>query len=643
MVLLASMVFSSCNSFFDAIPGEQYDLPSTFSNRQKTMDFLNNVYSFVPRETQERFPNGNLGGIWTGGSIEGNITWSWHISNAWTAGSVYPSTSWINYWFIEFYKGIDKASTFIAYVDNCHEASENERKVWKAEARALRAYYYFLLFRSYGPTVILGEAPIPLDTPLEKLLKERNSVDEVIDWITSEFDKAAADLPTKQAETNLGRFDKGSCKAFKAKALLYAASPLFNNNPMYAEIKNKDGKQLFPQDASKVQEKWVKARDAYKEFFNEFVPTHYTLYTVKNDKGQVDFFESFRSITSGLIYNDPNNKEQIFVRIEDNSTHFYEISPYHKHIDEASLKGGLGFGTTQEMVDLFFTDKGLRIVDDPDYVEYEGIPASEHYGLKSDYNNPRNPSYTFAKKNSNKTLKQWINREPRFYASITFNGSTWVNQRSNYGKITTELTYNGNSGIAAATHDAPAEGYGIRKMAPMNRNNGKHAINLLRLSDMYLGYAETLSATGAFEEAMKYVNAVRARAGIPGYGNDGGKDSNGFDYISYPANRKEVDNRIHRERLVELAYEWNHFFDVRRWLVADMPIGDDWIYPSYHRGGEGGAIHGMNARADAPGFFEKVVSETRTFSPKHYLFPIPDQDIRRNPDKMVQNYGWDAN
>ena len=39
---------SSCNDFFDAIPGEQYDLEDTFTNRSKTEQFLNNVYNYVP-------------------------------------------------------------------------------------------------------------------------------------------------------------------------------------------------------------------------------------------------------------------------------------------------------------------------------------------------------------------------------------------------------------------------------------------------------------------------------------------------------------------------------------------------------------------------------------------------------------------
>jgi hypothetical protein len=638
-ILLIALGFTSCNDFFDAVPGEQYDLAGTFANKSRTEQYLNNVYSYVPGETYERFFNQAHAGIWTGGSIEANITWSWHQTNEWTSGMTYASSSWINFWFIEYYKAIAKASTFIAYVDKCAEANENERKVWKAQARALRAYYYFLLFRAYGPTVLLGEDPLPLDTPLEELLKERNSVDECINFITSEFDLAAADLPTRYNGANLGRFDKGACKAFKAKALLYAASPLFNCNPDYANVKNRDGKQLFPQDNSQEQAKWEKARAAYKEFFDTFVPGTYSLFEVRNGAA-IDFYESCRQVTSGLNYSDAN-KEVIFLRLLDTGLHTYEITPYHGHVDNGEVKGGLGFGTTQEMVDMFFTDKGLRIVDDPDYTEYTGVPPASLYGAAADYNNPQDQNVTFFKANSNQTLKQWANREARFYVNITFNGSTWVNDATNFGKITTELTVNGNSGYNRAGHDAPFEGYGVRKMAPKNGVGGssQHAANLLRLADMYLGYAEVLSACGDFATAMTYVNLVRARAGVPGYGNGGGTDANGLAYIAYPSNRSDVDKRIRRERLIELAYEWNHYFDVRRWKVADMAIGDDWIYPAYHRGGEGGEIHGMNSRADAPNFFEKVVTETRVFEKKHYLFPIPDADIRRNTN-MVQNYGW---
>ena len=67
---------ASCNDFFPSIPGTQYDLDDTFSDRNKTEEFLNNIYSYVPDETCERWPTYYAGGIWTGGSIECDITWS---------------------------------------------------------------------------------------------------------------------------------------------------------------------------------------------------------------------------------------------------------------------------------------------------------------------------------------------------------------------------------------------------------------------------------------------------------------------------------------------------------------------------------------------------------------------------------------
>lgn len=168
---------SSCNDFFDAIPGEQYDLEDTFTNRSKTEQFLNNVYNYVPDETLERSARNTMSGIWTTGSLECKLSWDGNNGSEWASGATYAGSSWINFWYIEYYKGISRASTFIMNVDRCLEASAAQRKQWKAQARALRAFYYFMIFRSYGPFVILGEEPIPLDISTAELLKERNTVD----------------------------------------------------------------------------------------------------------------------------------------------------------------------------------------------------------------------------------------------------------------------------------------------------------------------------------------------------------------------------------------------------------------------------------------------------------------------------------
>ena len=67
----------------------------------------------------------------------------------------------------------------------------------------------------------------------------------------------------------------------------------------------------------------------------------------------------------------------------------YETTPYHDGYDDndKALRGGLGFGVPQEMVDLYFMANGLRTVDDEGYqaLEYSGVPSSELMGSSSAY------------------------------------------------------------------------------------------------------------------------------------------------------------------------------------------------------------------------------------------------------------------
>ena len=81
-----------------------------------------------------------------------------------------------------------------------------------------------------------------------------------------------------------------------------------------------------------------------------------------------------------------------------------------------------------------------------------------------------------------------------------------MNTSTEFGKITTDLTNNGNSGYEKCLDNAPMGGYGIRKMAREDRRQELYYNILLRLAEVYLDYAETLSATGDYKEAMKYVN-----------------------------------------------------------------------------------------------------------------------------------------
>lgn len=268
--------------FFDEMPGVQLDLDDTFSNYTKTEQFLNNIYSYTADDnTGERFYTSysdRYGGIWMAGSIEANWSWDWHNSHKWNLSQTSPSSDYVTFWYDHFYQGINKASIFIERVDGNPELSETEKRVWKAQARGLRALYYFHLFRLYGPIVILGESPVDTGAELGTLLKARNTVDECVKFMVDQFDLAAQDLPARYTGANYGRIDRGACKAYKAKILLYAASPFYNGNTDLAGVRNTDGTNLFPQTYD--PQKWETAKTAFDEFFEEFVPTYYDLHVV---------------------------------------------------------------------------------------------------------------------------------------------------------------------------------------------------------------------------------------------------------------------------------------------------------------------------------------------------------------------------
>jgi starch-binding outer membrane protein, SusD/RagB family len=82
---------------------------------------------------------------------------------------------------------------------------------------------------------------------------------------------------------------------------------------------------------------------------------------------------------------------------------------------------------------------------------------------------------------------------------------------------------------------------------------------------------------------------------------------------------------LRKERRVELAFENNRFFDVRRWKIAEQT--------------DSGPMYGLSIDADLPDFTKVVVFENRVFSKQHYLFPLPSSDVN-NDKELVQNTGW---
>ena len=517
-LLAASMCvgLTACSDFFEPIPGVQFGLDETFASKQRTEEYLNNVYSYVREVTDAIHPN-TYGGIFTEASLDGANRWNKTYAE-WTNGSFNSASAQASEYFSKYYQAIAKASTFIQNVDKCTEAAASTRGKWKSEARALRAYYYFELLRLYGPIPLIGEDPIPLDASLEELIKERNSVDECVNFIATELQSAidSGDLLQRAGKANLGRMDVATCMALKAKLYLYWASPLFNGNTDQASVKNKDGKQLFPQ--TEDNSKWAQARDAYERFMTFATGQGYKLTEVYTN-GKLDPYASCRAAGEFFTTTWEAVDELIFVKLRDLYDYTYWVCPKFTDFQDTDVTGGGGYYTTQETVDLFFTKDGLTIEEDPGYDKFEGIPSANNF-TSGRYYDPNNPSRLYFDADKSKVLKQWKDREPRFYVNITYSGSIWLNEGKYNEEMRTDFTNgaNGTCGKSKTSGDCPDSGYLIRRGAKASNNNGsKHFSPVLRLADMYLGYAEALCMCSDLDNALTYLNKIRVRAGIPEY------------------------------------------------------------------------------------------------------------------------------
>ncbi|SFD47242.1 Starch-binding associating with outer membrane [Chitinophaga sp. CF118] len=591
-IFLTLIIFPSCSKYLDQVPDDRLTIDETFRTWATAEEFFADVYRRVPDEFGQRNPGGdNCAGLWTGGSDEGEYLWSFVKSNDVNTGSWDASSSFVGDYWRNYYRGIRAASVFMENADKITDLSPDLIKRYKAEARALRAMYYFYLIRIFGPVIILDEKAIPVDASIQL---PRNSFDECVTYITTELEKAAPDLSIKTNDLDYGHITQGVALAFRANALMYAASPLYNGNTEQVDLVNKDGKQLISQSFD--VNKWKIAADAYKAYLDKFVPGVYSLYRKNDADGNFSPYLSCRDVML-----DDWNSEVIFGRPRNSvGARQYELCPYHGGQSSGDVKGSGGLGATQNMVDAFFTANG-RNIDDPlsGYVAtgYSDFQAPNDTHIKSIYN-------------------QWVNREPRFYVNITYDGSTWLN--TSFGEIITRLYNTGNSGKKTGGGDYSPTGYIVRKAMGLGKwNIDARTLVLLRLAEVYLSYAECVNeADPANADALKYLNLIRERAGVPLYGSA---------ELPAPTGQSAMREAIRKERRVELAFENSRFFDVRRWKIAEQT--------------ENGAMRGLNIGADMPDFLNVVTFETRVFNKRHYFFPIPSDDVS-NDKEIVQNPGW---
>ena len=235
---LSLSALTSCSNYLDIVPDEAEQLEDTYADKGKARDFLYSCYAYLPN------PANTPGGLdlLTGDEV---ITAFEHETfSAFPKGRYTASNPVISYW-NTFFKGIRQCYMFRNTLDKNPELNDEQKKDYNAQIDFLLAYYHFLLYRCYGPISLIKDEPNIQAT--QDQFVSRTPLDECTTWIADKFDEAAKNLPEHRAsKSEFGLATSVAAKALKAKLLIYAASPLFNGNPMYADFKDKEGVQLMP-------------------------------------------------------------------------------------------------------------------------------------------------------------------------------------------------------------------------------------------------------------------------------------------------------------------------------------------------------------------------------------------------------------
>ncbi len=624
--LLLTTVPTSCSDYLDKEPDTELELDMVFTNRDKVYQMLAYSYSIIANPDKYRVIDFGYEVFaddmtpsrrwqqWNWSAVIPKIFGEWTVNSAWN-GDLWagmPKRIRQAYILRENIKALPEQSLSAAEVENI-----------KNEIKFLTAYGWWQMAEAYGGIPFKHDYITPTNFGLDDLMIGQSKFDDVVDYCDKEMLDAANALPAVYEDpAKFGRINKIMALTVRARMLLFAASPIANGNTWYADYKNSDGENIINQTYD--PQKWVRAAEACKLCIEEAEKAGHELYKEYNDDGTIDPFMSTYNVhikrwTEG-------NKEITFPVTRDNSYSSGEGILTWSSVREVG--GGNGLGVYQGLVDAFFTKNGLPI-DDPNsnYSEDGFSTAVETRNTKWENGTGKAGEIT-----AEHTYKMYCNREPRFYNAVTYNGS-WLN----YVGRKADMMYNHTDNVRSSSpHDAPQNGYLLRKAICMTDNIKTGRVTsrqafLYRLAFTYLDYAEAENEaydTGdARGKALVYLNRIRERAGVRQYTFDN-VDILNDDYIHLDNTQEALRKAIRAERRVELCFEDNRWYDIRRWLDAEnLP----------EMVGEG---YGMNSEGDTDEtFYERTVFQTRIWKRQYYWMPIYIDEYEKNPN-LVQAPFW---
>lgn len=638
-----SLIASSCSDYLDVVPkGDVETIESNFEQRTDVNKWLKTCYvMFTDMSTSFAYQPGYLGADeYVGGQFARELQYDgeYYLPSLFIGdGLQMASNPYCNIWKKdEAYCIIRYCNIFLDNVYNCYNMEAEEKDLWAAEIKALKAAVYLELFKRYGPFILMPTNIDP-NSGNADMQQPRASIDNCVNAIVELCDEAIPNLPSMKSSesTRYAYFNKESTATIKAYALLYAASPLFNGNEQFKALTNKNGERLFP-DYDK--EKWHKAAVAADEAINYAVQGGKHLYNATSDKG-TDMLNTIFNIQESVLDKDYTNPEilQEFQPQSGMENKYYV--PYTKStnatIYDWSSQGCLA--PSMKMVEMFYTEHGLPIDEDKQWV-------SNKYEMSKEIDN----RYRNVVPLNTDILSLHRRREPRFYADIAADGTYWYRPQGTnlvYKPTLLECYQGENFGSQSKTinNQTPQSltGYWMKKFQTSTQpfsmyipnNSGLYRQVLYRLPELYLMSAEAWNEylDKPNDHVYDMLDVVRERAGIP-------KVRDAWEnYARNPEKAKTKDGMrsiIHQEWNIEFAFEGRRYYNLRRWMEAPQELNQ----PQY-----GWNILGKTARQFYNNYMGPVVvwSKRKFTAPRDYFCPIRSEEILVSG--CVQNLGWGSN
>lgn len=652
-LLLILLFASSCKKFLDVVPEGTPTLEDAFTNRARAEEFLATCYRYLPDPTDP----------WTYPAYASNeYTWSrlqlydtYFDRQEMTLlreGYQQSSDPYLNFWgggggirVVNLYEGINMCNIFLENINKPYDLKDWERDQWIGEVKFLKAYYHYFLLQLYGAIPLIKEN-LPIDSKAEDLKLYRQPFDECVTYITQLLDEAAIGLPA--AITNdreeAGRITKPIALALKAKLLVLSASDLFNGNPDYASVVDKNGVHLF--NGTKKKEKWDIAAKAIKEAI-DFSEAQggiriYTSTVYDQMPSQLRLLLTLRGVVT-----EKWNSEIIWATTKRSDTDdkgnirrtglpWGDIArqslPILYPLDVQSYLSECG--VPLHIAELFYTNKGIPIEEDPDWNE------KDKYVLQTATIKDR-----YIIKEGQRTAKFNFDREPRFYADLAFDGAIFQMKA-------TEVPGSPNNPIHPYVQGLKGQisgyssfrgvnptGYWAKKLVAYGTSGSykpatttssltqePYSLPLIRLSDLYLLYSEALNEIKESPDGEVYhwIDRVRERAGLENVITAWSKSKN----PQKPMIKEGMREIIRRERMIELVFEGQMFFDLRRWK------NDALIY--FNKPIDGWTIEGATKES----YYQPItIFSQRNYGIRDLLWPIKDYYLTTNTN-LIQNIGW---